>query len=100
MAYPNQGAAANTVSSAPRSNSVANAMEDFDPCIERAAKCAANLRGLCDRLTGPRPTAVGKEIGDGSIPQSILASIHGRRSQLAAILDDMEEALQHLDAAI
>lgn len=100
MAYPIQGQAGSNLTTAPpKSNSVSNAIADFDPCLDRANNYAEKLQMLCDRLNGPRPAEVGKPSGPDH-PSPLLGSIHDRRSRLVAILDDMERSIQTLDSAI
>lgn len=87
--------------SPPRPNTIQNAVEDFDAVIQRAAEYAGRLQKLVDRVHGPSPQEVGGGIkGDGSIPHSLIASIHQRRSALVAVVDEIEGAVQRLESGL
>lgn len=98
MAYPqSQQATANAAP--PKANTLSNAVSDFDPALDRASKCAGELRAICDRVVGPRPEEAGTQ-GNADHPSPLIGRIHERRSRLVAILDDIENSLQTLNAAI
>lgn len=89
----------NLTSTEAAKNSVANAIGDFDPVLDRATKYAEHLRALCDRLHGPHPAEVQKDHGDAPM-NGLIPGIHQRRSRLVAILDDIERSIQNLDGAL
>lgn len=86
--------------SAPKANTISNAVAEIDSSIERASKVAQNLQQIVDRVIGPRPSPEGGCAVDGSQPSALIDSIHERRSRLNAILTNIEHNLQTLDGLI
>lgn len=85
---------------APTPVTISGTIESFDHVIERLAQYAAHLESFHDRIYGPHPQEVQGTQTNPSIPASLLASMHERRSRLVVIADRMETALKKLDSVI
>jgi len=79
---------------------ISNTLNEFDPILERADKCASRLCMLDDRINGARPQEVNKSVPVDTPKQSIIGSINLRRSHLAETIESIERTIERLENSI
>lgn len=80
---------------------ITNAIDELDPVIQRATEYASRLHKINDQINGTGPREAGtSQSPAGSVPHSLIASIHQRRSALVDVLDDMERSIRSIEGGI
>lgn len=82
-----------------RAECLDSAIGGLDAHVDRLAKIVCRIESLGDRLTGPRPQAIGKD-GNAESQPSLLASLQNKSASISSLISQIEDQLSRVSRSI
>lgn len=84
----------------PKSNSITNTMESFDPLFTKLKEIVARTQSCADRLQGGRGEPTDKDGVGAPTPGHLIAQLNQRRTFLAKLVHNLDNELVRIEIGI